>query len=56
VRESFLNRSSEEIAWNFCMQSVHVKCKECVCEFFDLEKYLGFFSQETTEVGCKEFT
>jgi hypothetical protein len=38
VRESFSTRSSEEIAWNFCMQSVHIKRKECICEVFDLEK------------------
>jgi hypothetical protein len=38
VRESCLTRSLEEIAWNFCMHSVHVKCKECVCKVFDLEK------------------
>jgi hypothetical protein len=40
VRESFSTRSSEEIAWNFCMQSVHIERKECVCEVFDLEKTL----------------
>jgi hypothetical protein len=29
VRESFSTGSSEEIAWNFCIQSVHTKHKEC---------------------------
>jgi hypothetical protein len=29
VRESFSTQSSEEITWNFHMQSVHIKHKEC---------------------------
>jgi hypothetical protein len=38
VRDSCLTQIAEEIAWNVSMQSVHIKCKECVGKVFDLEK------------------
>jgi len=40
VWETLSTRSSEEIAWNICMQRVHIKHKDYVCEVFDLEKAL----------------